>query len=85
MSRKGKLISRLVGRPKDFTWQEACTLMKQCGFELKNASSGSARMFIHGTSKLKIRLHEPHPRNTLLPYMVSELINALTETGDIEE
>jgi hypothetical protein len=85
MSRKGKLISRLLERPKDFTWREARTLMSQCGFELKSGSSGSARMFIHGTSKLKIRLHEPHPRKTLLPYMISELINALTETGDIEE
>ena len=84
MSRKSKLISRLQGRPKDFTWDEACTLMKQCGFALKKGS-GSARMFVHGTSKQKVRLHEPHPQNTLLPYMVNELISALTDSGDIEK
>lgn len=84
MSRKSKLIARLCGRPKDFTWDEACTLMKQCGFGLKNRS-GSARMFVHVQSHQKVRLHEPHPQNTLLPYMVDRLIEALQDAGDIEK
>src|SRR5665213_2769571 len=84
MSRKSKLLTRLRERPKDFTWGEACTLMKQCGFALKN-KSGSGRMFVHVTTKQKVRLHEPHPENTILPYMVNALIEALTVAGEIKD
>ena len=84
MSKKSKLIERLLGRPKDFTWEEACTLMRQCDFAMQSWS-GSARMFTHRTTKQRVRLHEPHPRNTLLPYMVKELIEALKDAGEISE
>lgn len=84
MARKSKLLARLCERPKDFTWDEACTLMRQCGFSLQNRK-GSARMFVHDTTKQKVRLHEPHPRPTLLPYMVEALIQALKDAGEIEK
>lgn len=84
MSKKIKLFERLCERPKNFTWDEACSLMRQCGFTLKNGS-GSARMFVHASTRQKVRLHEPHPRNTLLPYMVDILIEALREAGEIEK
>jgi predicted RNA binding protein YcfA (HicA-like mRNA interferase family) len=84
MSRKEKLLARLQARPKDFTWEEACTLMKHCGYRLRS-SKGSGRMFIHATTHLKVRLHQPHPENTLKPYILSELINALKDAGVIEQ
>lgn len=56
--------------------------MKQCEFILKNRS-GSARMFVHVRTHQKVRLHEPHPQNTLLPYMIDILIEALQEAGEI--
>jgi hypothetical protein len=84
VSKKSKLLERLQERPRDFTWDEACTLMKHCGFELKKGS-GSARMFSHVQSGLKVRLHEPHPQNTLLRYMVNALIDALVEVGEISK
>jgi hypothetical protein len=58
--------------------------MKQSGFNLKNRP-GSARMFVHVRTHQKVRLHEPHPQNTLLPYMVDILIEALREAGEIEK
>jgi len=42
-------------------------------------------MFVHDTTKQKVRLHEPHPRPTLLPYMVEALIQALKDAGEIEK
>ena len=84
MSKKSKLIERLLGRPKDFTWEEACTVMRQCNFE-RRSGSGSARMFVHVRTGQRVRLHEPHPRNTLLPYMVDALIEALKDAGEIGE
>lgn len=84
VSKKSKLLARIVEQPRNFTWDETCTLMKQCGFELVNLN-GSARMFVHAKSRLKVRLHEPHPENTLKHYMVKELINALKEVGELAE
>jgi predicted RNA binding protein YcfA (HicA-like mRNA interferase family) len=77
-------LQRLCGRPKDFTWDECCTLMRQCGFELYTRP-GSARFFVHGTTGQKVRLHEPHPQPTLKPYAVNDLIEALRDAGEIDE
>lgn len=57
--------------------------MKQCGFELRN-KGGSARMFVHLKTKVKVRLHEPHPRPELLPYMVDALLEGLKAAGEVE-
>lgn len=84
MARKDKLLERLKSRPKGFTWDEAVTLMSACGFKLMNArGGGSGRMFVHPQTKQKVRLHEPHPQNTLLPYMLDQLIEALKDAGEI--
>lgn len=84
MARKDKLIAKLTSKPKSFTWDEAKALMSLCGFQLLNArGGGSARMFHHPETRQKVRLHEPHPQNTLLPYMVTELVSALEEAGEI--
>jgi predicted RNA binding protein YcfA (HicA-like mRNA interferase family) len=82
VSRQAKLLAKLTAQPapKDFTWDEACTLMRQCGFEKRNGK-GSGRLFRHPDTKQKVRLHEPHPANTLKPYMLKELIDALKNAG----
>lgn len=82
MPKKSKLKERIVERPKDFTWAEACTLMKQCGFKLIN-KDGSARMFKHLDTGLKAGVHEPHPGNILKPYAVDILIDALKAVGEL--
>lgn len=84
MSKKQKLITKLLERPANFTWNEATKLMGLCNFELIN-HSGSARMFVHRGSKTKVRLHEPHPRNTLLPYMLEALRDGLLAAGELED
>lgn len=40
-------------------------------------------MFVHDETRVKIRLHEPHPQNTLLPYMVEKLIEGLIAAGEL--
>ncbi len=83
MSKKEKLIDKLVSCPSNFTWDEATKLMKQCGFELVK-NNGSRRVFRH-TTGLKIFLHEPHPQNTLLEYAMKDLIEGLKTVGEINE
>lgn len=57
--------------------------MKQSGFTMLNRG-GSARWFVHEKSRIKVRLHEPHPENTLKPYMVDELIEGLKAAGELK-
>ena len=85
MSRKAKLLARVRSRPKDFTWDETCSLMKSCGYELRNASSGSGRIFTHQKTKHRVRLHEPHSRNFLLRYELDAVIEALKIVGEVQD
>ena len=86
MSKKTKLIAKLQSNPKDFTWNDAKAVMQTCGFDLLNArGGGSGRMFRNASTKQKVRLHEPHPQNTLLPYMVDLIVEALKNAGEIPE
>ena len=82
MSKKDKLLEKLLSRPADFTWDEAIKLMKNHHFMLLK-QSGSRRVFRH-VSGLKVFLHEPHPQNTLLDYAMERLIEGLRSTGEIE-
>lgn len=41
-------------------------------------------MFAHKNGT-KVRLHEPHPQNTLLPYMANALLEGLNAAGELEE
>ena len=82
MSKKEKLLEKLLSRPLNFTWDEAVKLMKQYNFDLVK-QSGSKRVFKH-TSGLKIFLHEPHPQNTLLNYAMENLIDGLKSSGEIK-
>ena len=82
MSKKDKLLEKLLSRPADFTWDEAVKLMKRHHFILLKPS-GSRRVFRHAKG-LKVFLHEPHPQNTLLDYALERLIEGLRSTGEIE-
>lgn len=81
MSKKEKLLERLQARPKDFTWAEACRLMRQHGYELSNARRGSSRTFYNAERQHVVGLHEPHNRDFLLRYELDALIDALRTIG----
>jgi len=85
MSKREKLIKRLVERPRDFTYDEAKALLSQNGYEEDNRgrTSGSRVAFIHTDTKHIIRLHKPHPGNILKLYQIDELIETLRKQGVI--
>lgn len=85
MSKKEKLINRLKTKPKDFTYNEAKTLLESVGFveSNKGKTSGSRVVFIENKSGLKFELHKPHPGNILKPYVIIGLIKVLNELGVI--
>lgn len=83
MSKKEKLIQRLRSRPKDFTYDELRALLLCLGFVEDNQgkSSGSAVRFIHQTSRRIIRIHKPHPENTLKRYILDLTLEILEKEG----
>lgn len=46
MSRKDKLIDRLLKKPKDFTFDEMKSLLSYFGYELRQGGTGSGVKFI---------------------------------------
>lgn len=81
MSKKEKLIARLLSKPKDFTFEELAVLLGFFHYTQVNLgkTSGSKVAFSNGEDY--IRLHKPHPRNLLKPYQVADIITALQERG----
>ena len=80
MGQKEKLIERLRGRPRDFTFDEAETLLGYFGYRRsdKGRTSGSRVMFT-AESHPPLMLHRPHPRRELLAYQVKQLLEALEQ------
>jgi hypothetical protein len=79
---KEKLIRRLKERPKDFTFEEAETLLGYFAYRpsQKGKTSGSRVMFV-SPEHAPILLHKPHPRKELLDYQVRQLLEALKQEG----
>ena len=82
MGKKDKLIERLKSRPKDFTFDEAETLLGYFAYYRSNKgkTSGSRVMFL-SKQYPPIYLHKPHPRNTLADYQIAQLLEVLMQEG----
>lgn len=80
MSKKEKLIERLMSQPKDFAFDEVVQLMGYFGYNITNSgrTSGS-RVAFTNDKKDFIRMHKPHPRKILKAYQVQNLISDLKE------
>ncbi|MFQ6803571.1 MAG: type II toxin-antitoxin system HicA family toxin [Lachnospiraceae bacterium] len=82
MGQKEKLIKRLKSRPKDFTFDEAETLLKCLNYIRSNRgrTSGSRIMFISEKHEALL-LYKPHPQKELKAYQVKQLIEVLEQEG----
>lgn len=83
MGKKDKLIARLKSKPKDFTFEEAETLLGYLSYERSNKgkTSGSRVMFVNKGKQSQILLHKPHPHKELLAYQVQQLLDVLKQEG----
>lgn len=82
MGQKEKLIQRLKSKPKDFTFDEAETLLRYLSYVRSNKgkTSGSRVMFISEEHEA-ILLHKPHPQKELKAYQIKQLIEVLEQEG----
>ena len=82
MGQKEKLIQKLKSRSKNFSFDEAETLLGYLGYSRSNKgrTSGSRVMFTN-EKYASILLHKPHPRKELLDYQVKQLVDILEQEG----
>lgn len=81
MSKKDKLIERLLKKPKDFTFDEMETLLSYLGYQLKQGGTGSGVKFIKDGSNEVINFHKPHPNRILKRYVLDQVIEKLRKDG----
>ena len=82
MSRLEKEIERLKSKSKDYTYDEAKSLLNKLGYieHNKGKTSGSRVVFVNDKGQ-KIELHKPHPSKILKTYQVNKIIKDLEEGG----
>lgn len=80
MGKKEKLIQRLKSRPKDFTFDEAETVLGYLSYSRsdKGKTSGS-RVAFTSENHPAIFMHKPHPNNELKAYQVQQLLEILRQ------
>lgn len=81
MSKKDKLINRLLNNSKDFTFDEMVSLLSYLGYELKQGRTGSGVKFIKEGSNEVINFHKPHPSGILKRYVLDQVIEKLRKDG----
>lgn len=81
MSKKDKLIERLLKKPKDFTFDEMESLLSYFGYQLKQGGTGSGVKFIKDGSNEVINFHKPHPNRILKKYVLDQVIEKLRKDG----
>lgn len=81
MSKKDKLIERLLKKPRDFTFDEMESLLSYFGYELKQGGAGSGVKSVKDGSNEVINFHKPHPNGTLKKYVLDQVIEKLRKDG----
>ena len=79
MTRKEKLITRWLNKPKDFSYSELVSLLASLGYQVVKSgrTSGSRMAFFNEKTGHIIRLHRPHPGNMLKSYQLELIIEVL--------
>ena len=81
MSKKDKLLKRLLLLPKDFTYDEIVAILASYNFfEVKTGkTSGSVVRFKNDDFPYEpIIFHKPHPQNIVKVYVLKSIIDCLT-------
>ena len=82
MGQKEKLIQRLKSKPKDFTFDEAETLLRYLSYvRLNKGKTSGFRVMFTSEEHKEILLHKPHPQKELKAYQIKQLIEVLEQEG----
>jgi hypothetical protein len=79
MTKKNKLIERLLTKPKDFTWSELTKLLNGLDYKLiSTGKTGGSRIRFIREDYPPIVMHKPHPKPILKPYQLEYVIQLLS-------
>jgi hypothetical protein len=81
MSKRQKLIDKLKRRPRNFTFDEADSLLLSLGFKKFNLGKTSGSRLEYRIHNAKYRIHKPHPQKELQPYQLLQLLQVLEKEG----
>ena len=82
LSKKAKLLERLLSHASDFTFDEVATLLGHFGYNItKGGKTGGSRVSFSNGKGDYIRLQKPHSGSMLKRYQVDDIIIALSERG----
>lgn len=90
MSKREKLLKKLLSKPKDFKYGDIKGLLQSFGYaeDMKGRTSGSRVAFVNKTTGHIIRLHKPHPESILKMYQVDQLVEEISKllekSGDLK-
>ena len=81
VSRKEKILVRLLSLPKDFRFEELIKVLSSLGFEMNNKgkTSGSRVKFYNKEKKLQYLAHKPHPTSIIKEKALKDIIDFLKD------
>ncbi|MEA4923116.1 MAG: type II toxin-antitoxin system HicA family toxin [Eubacteriaceae bacterium] len=83
MAKKDKLLKRFLEIPNDFTYGELKKLLLQLGYE-EIACRGS-RVAFEQMGHSAIKIHRPHPTNTVKRVYLRQIRDRMEKEGIIDE
>ncbi|OGT43653.1 MAG: hexulose-6-phosphate synthase [Gammaproteobacteria bacterium RIFCSPHIGHO2_12_FULL_40_19] len=80
MTKREKILDRLLSKPTDFTWVELTKVLNGFGYSQISAgkTGGSRVRFVHANYP-PIILHKPHPKPILKRYQLEGIIDLLKQ------
>lgn len=82
MSKKEKLLQKLLSNPKDFRWEELADILKYFGYtEEPTGKTGGSRRRFTSLNKKALTFHKPHPTGILKQYQIKSVIETLKIEG----
>lgn len=80
MSKREKLLAKLLDPRMTLSWPERVTLLEQLGYQVFEGA-GSRGRFENADPDAQINLHRPHPGNELRAYARRQVIDHLISGG----
>lgn len=90
MTKKEKLLDKLLSSPKDFTFNEAKTLLGQYGFsEVKLGKTSGSRVRFHNEKTGQVlTMHKPHGKkagSVLKQYQIKDIEKVILNYISLKE
>lgn len=80
MSKRGKLLAKLNAGSNTFPWVDLVALMTQLGYEQQEMAGSRVRFYNSSTGHM-LRLHRPHPENTIKGGALKAVRQTLKQEG----